>query len=148
MPDDGRKKSRLATFKELDENHPMLELPDIETEHSAGYLIGLLHEAGLMSSNGMGPVPLSWVDIESWISCTEYDLPIWVKLKVRGLSEDYVHELMEAKDKNRPAPYVRVVKDEEDLVVQRAQVQDKLLDFVSRFRRRAPVEQEPDGSEE
>lgn len=143
VPDDGRKKSRLASFRALDDEHPKLELPDIESEYGAGYIIGLLQEAGLMSSNGMGPVPLSWVDIESWIRCAEYDLPLWVKLKIKNLSEEYVHELLEAKDMSRPAPYERVVvvEDEVDLAAQRTKVQDKLLDFVNRFKRKAP----PDG---
>lgn len=120
-------------------------MPDIESEFGAGYIVGLLHEAGLMSSNGMGPVPLSWVDIESWTRCSEYDLPLWVKLKVKSLSEDYVHELLEAKDMNRPAPYehVQVIEDEVDLVVQRDKVQNKLLDFVSRFKRKEPLEEAP-----
>lgn len=140
MPDDGRKKSRLASFRALDDNHPKLQLPDIESEHGASYLISLLQEAGLMSSNGMGPVPLSWVDIESWTRCTEYDLPLWVKLTIKHLSEEYVHELLEAKDMNRPAPYeaVPVIEDEVDLAVQREKVQNKLLDFASRFKRKAP----------
>lgn len=140
VPDDGRKKSRLASFRALDDEHPKLELPDIESEYGAGYIIGLLQEAGLMSSNGMGPVPLSWVDIESWIRCAEYDLSLWVKLKIKNLSEEYVHELLEAKDMSRPAPYERVVvvEDEVDLAAQRTKVQDKLLDFVNRFKRKAP----------
>ena len=151
-PDTSSKKSRLASFKALDDNHPLLELPDIESEHGAGYIIGLLQEAGLMSSTGMGPVPLSWGDIESWLRCTERELPIWLKLELKRLSEEYVYELVQAGDeKNRPAPYTRVVvaEDESELVEQRAQVQNKLLDFLSRFRRKAPeVEQEPDGSKE
>lgn len=143
MPDDGRKKSRLASFRSLDDNHPLLELPDIESEHGAAYIIGLLQEAGLMSSNGMGPVPLSWVDIESWTRCMEYDLPLWVKLKIKQLSEEYVHELFEAKDMHRPAPYekVPVLEDEEDLALQRSKVQSKILDFVSRFRKAPPKEE-------
>ena len=151
-PESSSKKSRLASFKALDDNHPLLEMPDIESEHGAGYIIGLLQEAGLMSSNGMGPVPLSWGDIESWLRCTEYDLPIWLKLELKRLSEEYVYELMQANDdRNRPPPYTRIVVVEDDsaLVEQRAQVQNKLLDFASRFKRKAPqVEQEPDGSKE
>lgn len=104
---EGSKKSRLASFREEDAEHPLLELPDLNYEHAASYVIGLLHEAGLMSSNGMGPVPLSWVEIESWVRCTDRELPLWEKLAVKTLSEEYVSELVQAKDKTRPAPYTK-----------------------------------------
>jgi len=87
------------------EDHPLLELPDIN-EESAGYLIGLWQEAGLMSSNGMGPVPLSWVDIRAWEESCEVDIPVWEKLVIRELSEAYVSELLLTKEKMRPAPYM------------------------------------------
>lgn len=118
----------------------MLQMPDIESEYAAGFVIRLLQEAGLMSSNGMGPVPLSWGEIESWIKCTEYDLPLWIKLKIKSLSEDYVYELTQCSDDyKRPPPYeaVKVIEDEEELAKNREQVQNKLLDFASRFKRRA-----------
>jgi hypothetical protein len=133
----------MAAFKAIDENHPSLEMPDIETEHAAGFVIGLLQEAGLMSSNGMGPVPLSWGDIESWLTCAEYQLPLWTKLKIKQLSEDYVYELVQAnEDPNRPAPYQKAKEvDEEELVQERVKVQDQILSFVRRFKRQEPEEE-------
>lgn len=146
-PDSATKKSRLASLKEANENNPLLELPDIETEHAASFVIGLLQEAGLMSTSGMGPVPLSWGDIESWLNCTEYDLPLWIKLKIKQLSEEYVYELVQAnEDRNRPAPYeaVKVVDDDEEIAIQRNVVQDKIMGFLSRFRRNSAPEETKD----
>lgn len=137
VPDDGLKKSRLSNFRELDDNHPLLKLPDIESEYGAGFIIGLLHESGLMSSNGMGPVPLSWVDIESWVRCVEYDLPIWIKLLIRTLSEEYVHELLEARSVDRQPPYEEIAQiedDDEAIQIQRSNVQNKLLSLVARIK--------------
>ena len=130
---EGSKKTRLATFKSADENHPSLRLPEIEQEHAAGYLIGLLHEAGLMSSNGMGPVPLSWSEIESWIRCTELDLSLWERLTIKNLSEEYVGELSQATAKDRPAPF-RHVEDEEE--IDRSAVENKILSVLRGFNRK------------
>lgn len=71
----------------------------------------------------MGPLALSWVDIESWIRCTELDISNWEKLTIKSLSEEYVTELVAARDKNRPAPYSPEPEEEID----REAIQDKIL---------------------
>jgi hypothetical protein len=121
----------------MDEDHPMLKMPDIETDYAAGYLVGLLQEAGLMSSNGMGPVPLSWVDIDAWLRVTEADVSLWEKTTIKRLSEEYVGELVQASDKLRPAPYLRVEEE-----VDRDAVQQKILNVANLFKKRvAPEDQ-------
>jgi hypothetical protein len=137
---EGSDKSRLAGFREKDENHPALRLPDIESEFAAGYLVAMLQEAGLMSSSGMGPVPLSWQEIESWMRCTETQITVWERLTIKGMSEDYVGEYLAARKKDRPAPYTYVDPDEE-LEEQRKEVATKLLNAFRMFKR-APVEDE------
>ena len=135
---EGSKKSRLAHFKQVDEDHPFLELPDIQNEHAAGYVIGLLHEAGLMSSNGMGPVPLSWLELESWMRCTGQELPLWERLVVKTLSEEYVSELVQAKDKNRPAPFTPAPEE-----IDRKEVSNRIFSILSkRMKGRKPETQE------
>ena len=115
----------------MDEDHQSLVLPDIQSEHAAGHVIGLLQEAGLMSSNGMGPVPLSWLEIESWMRCTEVEIPLWEKLTIKTLSEEYVSELVQAKDKTRPPPYAQVQLD-----IDRKAVANKILSIFSRRMRK------------
>lgn len=124
---EGAKKSRLASFKEADAEHPSLELPDIEGDHNATYVVGLLHEAGLMSTNGMGPVPLSWLEIEAWMRMTCRDLPLWERLTIRELSEEYVSGLVTAKDKNCPAPFAPARED-----VDREAVQNKIMSILGK----------------
>jgi len=136
---EGGKKSRLATFKAVDEEHPSLKLPDIE-EHSAGYIIGLLYEAGLMSTSGMGPVPLSWVEIEHWLRCTDRELSLWEKLMVKQLSDEYVNELSLATDRLRPAPYSHVVVDEID----RDAVASKIMAIFGGLKKAPPSEEQKD----
>lgn len=123
----------MTSFKASDEDHPSLKMPDIETDYAASYLVGLLQEAGLMSSNGMGPVPLSWVDIDAWLRVTEYKLSMWEKLTIKKLSEDYVGELVQASDKQRPAPFLKVEEE-----IDRDAVEQKILSVVALFRKKAP----------
>jgi hypothetical protein len=120
----------MALFKANNEEHPMLKMPDIETDHAAGYLIGLLQEAGLMSSNGMGPVPISWQEIYTWLSVTQLKLSNWEVLTLKSLSEEYVSELIQATAKDRPAPYSI------EVVEKRKIVNDKIFSVLGRFMRK------------
>lgn len=135
---EGSKKSRLASFKAVSEEHTSLNMPDIENEHSAGYLIGLLNEAGLMSSSGMGPVPLSWLEIDAWLRCTELDISVWERLTIKRMSEEYVAERCET-DPNRPAPFIYMTLEEKELVEVRTDVNDKIMAMFSFFKK-APDE--------
>lgn len=132
----GSEKSRLATFKGMREDHPMLEMPDLESDHAAGYLIGLLFEAGLMSSNGMGPVPISWSEICAWLEATELDVSVWDKLTVKALSEEYVSSLLQSTGPETPAPYV---SQGELLARQRKITEENILSSLSMFMRKGPA---------
>lgn len=107
-------------------------MPDVETEHSAGYIVGLLHEAGLMSSTGMGPVPLSWVDIQAWITCTGLSLDVWEMLVIKHLSELYVSERLDT-DPNKLPPWIKPLDEEE---IERERISNALLSFLRNFKRK------------
>jgi len=131
---EGSKKSRLASFKEAsDDDSSFLEFPDID---DAEYMIPLLHEAGLMSSNGMGLVPLSWQEIESWLQTTELELSVWEKLTIKEMSEAYVAEFNKATARDASAPYVPYVEAED---IDRPAVANKLLTVLRGFKR-SPTE--------
>jgi len=134
---EGGKKSRLTTYREVDEDSFFLKLPEID---EAGYLISLLQEAGLMSSAGMGALPLSWQEIEAWLRTTERDISIWERLMIRELSEVYVGELNQASAKDRAAPYTHVEEDE--VKIDREAVASKLLSALRSMKRnqQAPKE--------
>ena len=119
----------MASFRAINEEHPLLTMPDIETDHAAGYIIGLLQEAGLMSTTGMGPVPISWQEIHAWRSSVQRSLSLWEVMTVKGLSDEYVSELVQATAKDRPAPYSK-----ED--TERKAVEHKIMSILgSRIRR-------------
>jgi hypothetical protein len=115
---DGSKKSRLKSFKEQDEDHNLLNLPEIV---GASHLLSYLMEVGVAMSSGMGLMPLSWQEIDSWLRVTELPLTTWEKIVLRELSETYVNEYSQASEKDRPAPYVHRVDE-----IDRAAVSDKL----------------------
>ena len=109
-------------------------MPDVESEHSAGYIVGLLHEAGLMSSTGMGPVPLSWVDICAWINATGVKLEVWELLTIKLMSEVYVAERLDT-DPNKLPPWIKTISEEE-LEQQREEVSNALRNFLRNFKRK------------
>jgi hypothetical protein len=131
---DGEKVSRLETLrntaKELEEaseqdgsspeplNTP---LPNIE---GAEYLVALLHEAGTVGQGGMGIVPLSWMDIQSWIVVTGRDnLVLWEKGMIKRMSEAYSGAYSRGSEKNSKAPYGNIT--ESDMVRNRDMVAAK-----------------------
>ena len=127
---EGSKKSRLKFYKEQDEESNFLKLPPIE---GAEYLVGLLNEAGLLTSNGMGASPLTWAEIESWLRCTQLELTTWEILLVKQMSEVYVGEYSQASEKARPAPFVYA----DALAVDRQAVASKLKSAFAAFKRKS-----------
>ncbi len=123
------RKSRLEKAREQGgDDHPDLVFPDVDTEYSAGYLIEYLQEAGLMSSNGMGPVSLSWQEIDAWCNRTGAEPSTWELLTIKTLSETYVSELAKASARDYPRPYTPVVQEEE---VDREAISNKVYSFLS-----------------
>jgi hypothetical protein len=133
---EGSKRPRLASFRELDEDSSFLKLPDTE---GAEYIISLLYEAGLFSTNGMGIVPLPWSEIESWLRCTHANLTVWELLTIRELSEAYVGEYTQASAKDRPAPYMKI---DDDIIENRTKVAAKLKNVFASLRRNPKPELE------
>lgn len=126
---EGSKKSRLTEFKDSSgDDSTFLQFPELD---GAGYLVALLQEAGLIMSNGMGAIPLTWQEIESWLRVTELQLTVWEKLTIREMSEAYAAELASATDKHRPQPYTAPVE-----AVDRTAVASKVLNILRGFKRK------------
>ena len=128
MPE-GQKKSRLKSYKDLDENSSFLNLPNLD---GAEYLVTLLFEAGLVQSTGMGATALSWSEIESWLRVTQLSLSVWEKLTIKSMSEVYAGELSTATKKDSPAPYTHV---DEALFADREMIASKLKSVFSSFKK-------------
>jgi hypothetical protein len=125
---EGSKSSRLKSFSALDEDSNFLKLPKVD---GAEYLVSLLYEAGLCGSVGMGVVPLTWNEIESWHRFTSLDLSIWERLLIKSLSEEYASELSRASAKDHPAPYIHV----DEIEINRQAVDSKIRNVFAALKR-------------
>jgi hypothetical protein len=129
---EGSKKSRLGAFLESSEGgeSSFIKFPDID---GAEYLIALFHEAGPMIPTGMGPVPLTWQEIDSWLRCTNLSLSNWEKITIKELSEAYVSELNKATAKDASSPFVPPIEPDE---IDRTAVSDKIGSILRGFKRK------------
>lgn len=112
----------------MDEESNSLKLPEIE---GGDHMVNHLTEAGICLSNGMGLMPLTWQEIDSWLSVTGLELTTWEKLTLKELSEAYVNEYSLSSDKTRPAPYVHKVDE-----IDRQAVSDKLKGIFRGLKKR------------
>lgn len=86
---------------------PMI-LPDV----SCGlYLIDYLFDAGPVEHSGMGPVPLSNLELQAWMDGSGTPLEPWEFTLIRSLSKSYLTEMVKGKDPACPPPYVEVDAD-------------------------------------
>lgn len=83
-------------------------LPDLPPLTAGQHLVGYLLEAGPLAYGGMGPVPLSHLDIRAWQVNTGVELMAWEARTLRDLSRDYVVQLQASAAPDEPAPYVVV----------------------------------------
>lgn len=124
---EGSKTSRLKSFNDKDDDSAFLQFPELD---GSGYLVNLWQEAGLIMSNGMGVVPLTWQEIESWLRVTELQLTVWEKLTIREMSEAYAAESAKATDKHAAPPYTAVSE------IDRPAVASKVLSVLRSFKRK------------
>lgn len=127
----GRKETRWDAYKKADDDHYMLELPDVSEEYACAYLIHHLQELGLMSHSGMGPIPISWPEINAWVNATGVNLTAWELVMLKRLSHEYVMERIEAsEDPQRQAPYTPASGPM--TTEKRVEVENKLLSWISK----------------
>ena len=94
------KKSRMESFKSINENHPLLTLPPLES-HS--YIIEWLFDVGPGMSFGMGLCPLTYQEINAW--ALGIDINPWERKILKNLSSEYVSWSNQATKEDCPIPY-------------------------------------------
>ena len=77
------------------------------------HVIARLLEIGLTGSNGMGPTPLSWGEIDAWTRQTGTELMPWEARLLRQLSTAYISEGRRAENESCVAPWRTTVTVEE-----------------------------------
>lgn len=108
-----------------------------EISEAAGYLVALLHSAGVASPTGMGLAGLSWQEIEAWARCNDY-VGILTPKEYRAvytLSRAYVAEHAVATKKDAKAPYIKEEEYEKQDEVVREMVEDKVDDIFGMMMR-------------
>lgn len=99
-----------------------LEMPDVGY---AEYVLRMLIDIGISSSNGMGLAPISWTEIKSWDEVTRGSLRPWEAETIMELSRHFVSKFNEYDKKNVYSDHVVI----EDPVIDKAKVADKVGAF-------------------
>lgn len=121
------KRSRYTQL--IDSGVEEVPMPEIG---NAGYLVELLNEVGIVETNGMGMIPISWSEIDSWLSISGRSLSTWEALTIRELSSAYATEFAQASSPNKEAPWEA---EEVDVEIKRSVVADKMKSFLSAFKK-------------
>ena len=78
-----------------------IDLPDNPLQ----YLVDWLMEAGPLGVGGMGPVPISWQELEAWKRACEVSPTAWEIRVIRDLSRDFLDQMNKSREPTCPAPY-------------------------------------------
>lgn len=139
---EGSKKARRTSFLEVDEHSSFLKLPDIS--EGAEYMVSLLSEAGFALSSGFGATPITWTELDSWLSCTKHELSVWEITTLKEMSEVYCSELHKSSAKDAAPPYVPTAEvEDEELAEQRKSVASKIRNVFASFKRNSGNEPNP-----
>jgi hypothetical protein len=105
-------------------------VPDLPYLSGGHYLIDYLMEAGPISAAGMGPVVLTWPELNAWVERTGVDLQPWESRMVRRLSADYLTQSRKSEKLDCPSPAFKPLTDEarEVLAKQLESALDSLID--------------------
>jgi hypothetical protein len=100
LPDGKEQKmpARIESYKSSGEEPP---LPPLTAQH----IYDALMEVGPTEAGAMGPIPLSWREIDAWAARTFARPSAWEARLLRRLSAEYVNQAHLAEDRNCPAPW-------------------------------------------
>lgn len=120
---DKKPKSRIS---KLEDDHPAKKIPE-----SSLYLTLCFGLLGYCSNNGMGTIPISWIEIKAFSDQSGYKLNGWESEQVIQMSREYCSMSTKASEPNCPPPYKEGVTNEESRQIMRNRVNKQLDNFLS-----------------
>lgn len=91
----------MEQLKEVNEELE-LSLPECKAES----LVLLFYEAGMYENTINGVAPLSWTEIQNWLSATKRQLTVWEIDTIREMSKAYCSEYHASKSKHSAPPWI------------------------------------------
>lgn len=90
-------------MKEQNPNSPLLKYPHLGY---ISYLLSILvDDLGIQTSNGFGPAPQTWQELDAWCNVTGISLTYWESSTIIHLSKVFVASYNRYNETNEPAPY-------------------------------------------
>lgn len=77
------------------------------------YLVDCLFYLGIAGHSPSGLIPISWYEINSWLSISKIKLELWELEIIRELSSIYVQQYYKSKDINCIQPWTPEIMDQE-----------------------------------
>lgn len=112
-----RGRSRLA---QLRDDGAFVPTPPVADD--ARTLLEQFLEVGPVGHGAMGPVPISFSEIDAWQRTTGIELLPWEARLFRRLSVEYVDELARAESPNAEAPWGQAVGHDREDVARRVRL--------------------------
>lgn len=76
-------------------------MPDCRLE----YLVLLFYELGKCESGVNGATPISWQELQAWLSLSKYELEPWETKVIRDMSISYCNGVNAGRDVNSDPPF-------------------------------------------
>ena len=110
------------------------ESPNKRLPEANEYLVDCFNLIGRCSQGGMGPTPLSWIEVESFSKASGYRLNGWQAEQLVMMSREYCSMLHKAKELHCPPPYSEGLTKEEEIQEMRERVAKQWDSFTAGYK--------------
>lgn len=115
----------LSRYESLGDDNPANSLPEAD-----GYIVKCFRLIDVCSSSGMGITALTWLEVNSFSTCSGYPLTGWESEQIILMSRAYVNYSHKAKEANCPSPFNLAANDDDAMEANRKIVNDRFLAMI------------------
>lgn len=112
--------NELSRHEMLSEDDPAKALPEIDV-----FMANIFESIGLFLNGGMGMIPITWSEMDSFLKCSKYELTGWEAEHIIKMSRAYCSMVNQGKEIGCPSPYNLAANDKSALERNRVIVADK-----------------------